>query len=112
MQRVRRGKLIIHAIKDVLLISFIVEHHKLGRIEKTAGIEPIQFEKVSPVFSPISDIETSRRRPEGSVGTGEAAGGLGNSLAGARRHLDHQARLASILRRRRTRDDFHRLNRV
>ena len=89
-----------------------MEDGELRRIEKAAGVETINLDKVPPLLAAIGQVEARKGRPEGAIRTGDAPGRLGNALAGARRGHDYQAGLAAVLGRRRAADHFDGLNRV
>ena len=61
VDRIHRGELIVHPIKDVLLVPLVVEDDELRRIQKSAGIQSVEFEEVAPVFAAVAKIETSGR---------------------------------------------------
>ena len=105
-------KAVVDAVEDVLLVALVVEDGELRRIEKAAGVEAVGLDEVAPVLAAIGQIEAAGRRAEGAIGGVDAAGGLGDALAGARGGHDDQAGLAAVLGRRRAADDFDGLNRV
>jgi len=87
-----------------------VEDGKLGRIEETARVHAVSLDKVSPLSAAIGQVETCGCGAEGAVGTGDAARGFGNALAGAGGGHNHQAGFSAVLSRRRAADYFNGLN--
>ena len=112
MKGVGGGELTVDAIEDVKLVAFVVEDDELGRIEEAPGVEAVDLDEVAPVLAAVAEIDRAGGRAEGAVGGGDAAGWLGDSLAGAGCDLDDEAGLAAKLGRRGAGDDFERLDRV
>src|ERR1035437_6239156 len=84
VDRVGRRYCVIDAVEDVLLVSLVVEDGELGGIEKAASVEAVGLNEVAPLRVAIGEIESGGRRTEGAIGGIDAAGGLGDALAGAR----------------------------
>src|SRR5580765_5728785 len=112
MDGVRRCELTVHAIKNVLLVSFRVHDRELRWIEETSGVESAGRDEVSPLVASIGEIETDVGSAERAVGGGQVPGRLLHSLARAGSEVDDHAGLLSILSRRRAGNHFHRLHGV
>jgi len=97
MERIGRGKVIVHAIEEVLLVAFVVKDLELRRIEKAPGVQAVNLEEITPLFAAVREIKAGRRRSEGAVGAAEAAGGPGDAHPGAGGGHDHQTGLVAIL---------------
>jgi hypothetical protein len=54
-------ELIVHPVKDILLVSFGVEDNEFGRIKEAPGIQPVSFNKIAPVLAAVAKVNTSRR---------------------------------------------------
>ena len=52
-----------------------------GGSRKRPVFSPSTSMKVAPVLASIAEFDAAGRRAEGPVGTGDAAGGLGDALA-------------------------------
>ena len=110
MNGVSRRNRIVHSIENVLLITLVVEHGELWRIEEATGIESVGLKKVAPFLAAIRQIEAACRGSEGTIGCADTARGLGHALPGARGRHNHQAGLAAVFGWRRAADHFDRLN--
>ena len=106
------GKLIIHAVEEVLLVSLVVHHDEFRRIEEAAGIQAVGGDEISPVLAAVAEVEAHIGVPKAAVFGGQAAVRRGHSLAGARGYVDDQACLAAVLGRRRAGNHLHRLDRI
>ncbi len=80
MDRIGRGKAVVDAIKNVFLVTLVVEDGELRGIEKTAGIETVGLNEVAPALAAIGDVEAAICGPERTIGSEDIAGGLGNAL--------------------------------
>src|SRR5258708_32162960 len=85
---------------------------KSGRIEKRAGVHAVSSEEISPFFPAESHSESTAHGAKASIRGRKAPSRLRDSKPGSRRHLDHQAGLVSIFRRRTARNGLQGLNRV
>ena len=59
MHRIDRREAVIYAIVGVFLIALVMEDGKLGRIEKSAAVQPVKLKEVSPVLLPIAEVDTA-----------------------------------------------------
>src|SRR5258708_20976257 len=83
---------------------------KSGRIEKRAGVHAVSSEEISPFFPAESHSESTAHGAKASIRGRKAPSRLRDSKPGSRRHLDHQAGLASIFRRRTSRNALQALH--
>jgi hypothetical protein len=51
MNGIRLGKLIVNPVKDILLVSLVMEDDELRRIQEASGIQSVRFDEVTPVFA-------------------------------------------------------------
>ena len=57
MNRIGARELIIHAVEDVLFIALGVEDLEFRRIEKTAGVQAVEFEEIAPVLAAVAEVD-------------------------------------------------------
>ena len=112
MQRIRCGQLIVHAVKDIFLVAFVVHHAELRRIEETAAVEPAHGDEVSPFFASVTEIEAASCRPKRAVRPGHASVRRRFAQARARGHVNYEARLVAVFGGRRAGNHFERLDRI
>ena len=87
-----------------------MEDSELRRIEKTAGVEPVGLDEITPALAAIGKIDAAIRGAEIAIGGINRSGRLCNALAGARGGHDDETRLAAVLGRRRATDNLDGLN--
>ncbi len=110
MNGISLGELIVDPVKDILLVPFGVEDDEFGRIQESAGIQPVGFEEVSPVFAAIAKVDASGRGAKCSIGGSDVAGWFRQALTRPRGGHDHQAGFSAVLRWRRAGYHLQRLN--
>src|ERR1700733_7180795 len=106
MQRVCGGELIVDPVKEIFLVAFVMHHAELGRIEKSAAVEPANGDEISPPVVAIAEIEAAGRRSKRPMGAGYGAVWRRFAQARARPHVDHQACLVTIFGRWRSGNYF------
>src|SRR5262249_23007008 len=111
VNRILLRKLIVHAIKNILLVSFVVEDQKLRWIKKTARLQSACRNEVAPAVATIAKIKTCVGRSEGAKGAVDAARRLLHSLTGTSRNLDDETRFIPVFSGRGTVNHFKRLDR-
>src|SRR5260370_41666900 len=89
-----------------------MQHRELWPIKESAAAQTVQSKEVAPLRAPICEIEAHGSSAKTAVGSVHPARWPGYSLAGARRHLDDDARLVAELCWRRAREHFQGLNRI
>src|SRR5882757_6039242 len=112
MYGVCTGKLQVHAVEDVLLVTFRMDDLKLRRIEETARIQAIRRDKIPPLRASKGHIEASIIRAETPVRSSHTSNWFRLAEAGTRRHLDDQAGLVTKFSGRSPGDHLQRLNRI
>src|SRR5580698_1230489 len=110
MKGVDRRKLIIRTVKDILLVALGVEYLELRRIEKASRIQSVDLEKITPGIATVPDIDRTGRRSKAPIRARNASRGRLLALPGPCCRVDNETRLAAVLRRRRARNYFERLN--
>ena len=106
MNGINLRKLIVHPIKNILFVSFGMEDDELRWVQESSGIQPIEFDEVTPVFAAIAQVKASRGRAKRSIRGGKIARRLGKPLTGSRGRHDDQAGLSAELRRWRAGDNL------
>ena len=76
MDGVGRREGVVHAVEDILLVALVVEDGELRRIEKSAGVETVSLDEITPVLVAIGEIEAATCRAEGAIGGEDAPVGL------------------------------------
>jgi hypothetical protein len=61
------ARLIIHAVKNVLLVSLVVHHIRLRRIKKSACLQTTGGDEIAPLLTTERYVETRRRRAKTSI---------------------------------------------
>ncbi len=112
MDRIRAANHVIRAIEKILFITLVMDGLEFRRIEEPAGVQAVDGEEISPFFAAERDSKSAAHGAKASIRSRETPSRLRHSQPGSRRHLDHQAGLVAILRRRTARDGFQRLNRI
>ena len=112
VQGIGLGKLEVHSIKKVLLITLIVSDEEFRRIEKASAIQSAYGNKIAPFLAAIAKVKANVGRAEAAVGGGNVALGLGQALSRARGHVNHGAGLFTIFSGRRAGNHFERIHRV
>ena len=110
MNGVFGGELVIHAVKQILLVALVVRNLEFRGIKKAAVIQPAHGDEISPLGSAETQIEGNIRRSKTAVRGGETTLGSGHALAGAGCNVDHNAGLVAIFGRRRASDHFQGLD--
>ena len=103
--------LVIGAIEDRAGVPGVVHRPELRRIEEPSAAFGVNRGKVAPARGPGRERGILADGAEGAVGCQEIAGEL-LAESGTRGRIDHQAGLVSVLRRGRSGDHFHGLNRI
>src|SRR5271156_3312161 len=88
----------------------IVNRDKLRAIEKTAGVQSTQGNKVTKFLTAVSEIESAVRGTEAAVGCGDVTMRYGTAEAGAGSDHNHETGFATVFGGRRTFDHLHRLH--
>ena len=63
MDSVGVGKLIINAVEYIFQVALGMYHGKFRRVEKTAGIQSVYRDEVSPLRAAISKVESPGYEP-------------------------------------------------
>ncbi len=112
VDRVCARDLVIHAVKEILLIPLVVNSVKLRRIEESAGIQTIGCDEVAPLLSSIRQAEAAADRTEATVRREDATRRLCYTEPRSSRYLNHQACFVAVLRWRTSRYRLNRLDRI
>src|SRR6266403_5400171 len=112
MHGVCTGKLQVHAVEDVLLVTFRMDDLKLRRIEETARIQAIRRDEIAPLQASKGHIEATIIRAKAPIRSSHTSNRFCLAEAGTRRYLDYQARLVTKFGGRSAGDYFQRLNRI
>ena len=51
MHRIDRSEVIVHAVKDILLIALVMEDRELRGIEKAAGVQAVSLDEIPPLLA-------------------------------------------------------------
>src|SRR5580704_10312100 len=105
-------KFVVKAVEKVLFVAPIVQHFEFRRIEKPAGVQAIDSDKVSPLGASITEIEPGEGRTKRTVGGVYAAVRGGDAQARTCRRYNHNAGLASVFSWWCALDDLQGLNRI
>ena len=55
MNGVRVGKLKVHAVEHILFVALVVDYGEFRRIEKSAAVQPVGRNEVSPLLASIAE---------------------------------------------------------
>src|SRR5581483_2445876 len=92
--------------------TVVVKDHELGSIQKSAGIQSVQGDKVSPLLAAVREIGIQIRAAEGAIGGSHIAVRSGHSQPGARGDIDNQTGFVPILGGWGAGNDLHGLHRI
>src|SRR5579872_209796 len=81
MNGVAGRDLIINTVEEVLDVSLVMHDRELGSIEETSAVRAIDGDEIAPVLSAVREVKRSVTRSEGTIGSGERAGGCRDTLA-------------------------------
>src|SRR5258708_29344827 len=112
MNRIVGCKGTVDAIKEVDLVTFVMEDGKLGTIKEPAGVQTIDFDEVSPVLAAVGKIEASGRGAERPVGRSYASVRSSRALPRTGGYVDDEAGLSTRFGGRVSRDCLNRLDRI
>ena len=112
VNRVRTIELIVHPVEEVFFISLVVHNGEFRRIQESPCIHAVHGNKISPALPAVRQVRRNVRRAERSIRSRDTARGRSHALPGASGNVNHNAGLISKLRRRRSRNHLHALNRI
>ena len=112
MENILTRRLIIHAIENRLVVAPVVECREFRGIEKPAGSQPIDCQKVSKARRPEPQADVASRGTERSVTGLNAAKSSAGTEPRARGDIRDQAALVPELRLRSAGCRLHALDRA
>src|SRR5215469_14472082 len=106
MNGIRLRELKIDAVKNILLVAFVVNGSDFRGIKKTPAVQASQGDEVTPLVTAVCQIEACIGCAKTSIGRSEIAMRNLFAQAGASSNVDYHACLLAKFRRRRAGDDF------
>ena len=112
VQGVLRSRLIVEPVENLLVVSAIVQHRELGRIQKPPGPRRVGHQKIADPGVARAEGEIFANAAERPIAGAETSERLQRSQSRFGHRGHHQAGLIAIFRRRRARNRLERLDGV